>query len=176
MFRLRELQWPDDRDALCALDISFTTDRMYRVTANGLSFILEAAPLVPPLYKDYDIAKHVDHLSAFDYIVVAEEGTTLVGVAALEIEGWNRRSEMWHLYVDAAHRGRGIGRALVENIVQAAKDRQARCLWLETQNVNYGAIQFYQRMGFQCCGLDMTLYDPKSLETNETAVFFVRSV
>lgn len=36
----------------------------------------------------------------------------------------------------------------------------ARCLWLETQNVNYPAVQFYLRLGFELCGLDQTLYAP----------------
>jgi ribosomal protein S18 acetylase RimI-like enzyme len=47
-----------------------------------------------------------------------------------------------------------------------ARDERARrepatgCLWLETQNVNYPAVQFYRRMGFRLCGLDETLYRP----------------
>src|SRR6187431_1673125 len=104
MFSLREMHWPDDRDSLCALDISFTTDRIYRIVATGLSFALEEAPIVPALHKDYNLPKHVDNLSGFDYVVVAEEDNVLVGMAALEIEGWNRRGELWHLYVDSACR------------------------------------------------------------------------
>jgi ribosomal protein S18 acetylase RimI-like enzyme len=35
-----------------------------------------------------------------------------------------------------------------------------RCLWLETENVNYPAIGFYRRAGFRLCGLDDILYRP----------------
>jgi ribosomal protein S18 acetylase RimI-like enzyme len=104
---------------------------------------------------------------------VAEIATTLVGVAALKVEAWNRRAVLEHLFIDAPYRGRGIGRTLIADVVRSAQERQARCLWLETQNVNYGAIQFYQRVGFRCCGLDTTLYDSDEPAPGETALFFV---
>jgi len=63
---------------------------------------------------------------------------------------------------------------LIDNVVQAAHQRHAGCLWLETQNINYGAIQFYQRVGFTWCGLDLALYDSHGLAAGETALFFVR--
>jgi ribosomal protein S18 acetylase RimI-like enzyme len=47
-------------------------------------------------------------------------------------------------------------------------------VWLETQNTNYGAIQFYRRVGFQCCGLDLSLYDTDGPAAGEIALFFVR--
>ena len=52
----------------------------------------------------------------------------------------------------------------------------ARCLWLETQNTNYPAIQFYQHVGFRLCGLDESLYDPAGPGRNEIALFFVREL
>ena len=62
MLSLRPLQWPQDREALCALDISFTTDRIYQVVATGLSFALRDTPIVPTLHKVYDLAELVDSL------------------------------------------------------------------------------------------------------------------
>ena len=50
----------------------------------------------------------------------------------------------------------------------------ARCLWLETQDVNYDAIQFYQRVGFQWRGLDRSFDEHDGSATDETAVFFMR--
>ena len=174
MISLRTLRWPDDREPLRALDTSFTTDRIYQVVATDLSFALRDTPIAPALRKDYRFVDHVESLPTFDYVVVAEVDAVLAGMAALKVEEWNRRAVLWHLYVGSAYRRDGIGRALVDNVMQAAQERQARCLWLETQNVNYGAIQFYQRVGFRCCGLDMALYDSDEPTVAETALFFVR--
>ena len=176
MFSLRLLDWPNDRASLCALDVSFTTDRIYQLVATERSFVLEELPISPPLHKVYRFADEVDDLPALEYVVVAEIESTMVGVATLRIEAWNRRAVLVHLLIDAPYRGRGIGRALLADVMRAAQDRQARRLWLETQNNNYGAIQFYQRMGFRCCGLDMALYDSDGPEADETALFFVRDL
>jgi ribosomal protein S18 acetylase RimI-like enzyme len=71
----------------------------------------------------------------------------------------------------------GIGTALLEALDRRARASGARCLWLETQNINYPAIQFYRRSGFRLCGLDDTLYDPERDPTtgpDEVALFFTR--
>ena len=176
MINLRGLRWPDDRELLLALDTSFTTDRVYRVVATGLSFVLEDTVITPPLHKVYDLADDVDSLPQFDHVVIAEVDARIAGMAALKFESWNRRAVLWHLYVTLAYRGRGIGRTLMDNVVRTAQHWQPRCVWLETQNVNYGAIQFYRQLGFQCCGLDMALYDSQGPAAGETALFFVRTL
>ena len=171
MIRLRALRWPDDRDAIRSLDISFTTDRIYDVRSTGLSFSLVETPVTPARRKDYGDAE-LDALPAHDYVAVAEVDQSAVGVATLELETWNRRAILRHLLIDAAHRGHGLGRALIDDVVREARERGARCLWLETQNINYPAIQFYQRLGFQCCGLHTMLYDSPESLAGEIAVFF----
>ncbi len=173
---LRGLRWTEDREPLLALDASFTTDRVYRVVATGTSFVLEDVAIAPPLHKVYYIADDVDSLPQFDHVVVAEVDARIGGMAALKFDSWNRRAVLWHLYVTPAYRGRGIGRALMNDVVQTAQHWQARCVWLETQNVNYPAIQFYRQLGFQWCGLDMTLYDSQGPAASETALFFARTL
>jgi GNAT superfamily N-acetyltransferase len=78
------------------------------------------------------------------------------------------------LYIESAYRGQGIGRALMDAMVTRAREWQTWCLWLETQDVNYAAIQFYQHAGFQWCGLDLSLDEPDDSPIKETAVFFMR--
>ena len=56
-------------------------------------------------------------------------------------------------------------------VVRRARLTPARCLWLETQDVNGPAIGFYLRQGFTLCGFDDTLYDP-AVNPGETALFF----
>jgi ribosomal protein S18 acetylase RimI-like enzyme len=61
----------------------------------------------------------------------------------------------------------------VDALAAHAKAAGARCLWLETQNVNYPAIQFYLAHGFYLCGFDESFYDPVELP-GEFAFFFSR--
>jgi ribosomal protein S18 acetylase RimI-like enzyme len=176
MVTVRSLSWPADRPALLALDTSFVTDRVYQVMHTNRSFTLNAVSVTPPLRKDYLFANEVDTLPAFDHVMVAKIDETLVGVAALKIEDWNRRAILVHFYLAPADRGHGVGRILMNHVTQIAQTQNVRCVWLETQNINYGAIQFYQRVGFQWCGLDTSLYDPHSNATQECALFFVRQL
>jgi len=176
MLTLRSLRWPDDRDALLALDVSFTTERVYRVVATATAFAFHDIAMTPPLHKVYDLTAEIDRFPELDHVLIAEVDAQLAGVAALSYEAANRRAILWHLYVDAAYRGQGIGRALIDAMIARAQHYQARCLWLETQDVNYGAIQFYQRVGFQWCGLDLSLDERDGSATQETAVFFMHTL
>jgi ribosomal protein S18 acetylase RimI-like enzyme len=174
--KLRPLFLPEDWAPLLALDTSFTTDRVFRVERTGRSFTLEEMPVMPPIHKSYPIADEVNTLSTFDWVQVAGEAGEVVGLAAMKIEEWNRRANLRHLYLAPSVRGQGVGRAMVESAIAEARRRDARTLWVETQTINYGAIRFYERVGFAWCGLDTTLYDPSDCRREEVALFFTRAV
>lgn len=171
---LRSLLWSDDSDALLALDTSFTTARVYRVVASPNAFSLQDAPVSPPLHKVYNLTRELQDFPAFDDVVIAELDGNVVGVSALSHDVADRRALLKHLYVHRSHRGQGIGGALMEAVIARALEWEARCVWLETQDVNYDAIRFYQRAGFQWCGLDLSLDEHDGSPRDETAVFFMR--
>ncbi|MGW7821758.1 GNAT family N-acetyltransferase [Streptomyces puniciscabiei] len=50
--------------------------------------------------------------------------------------------------LDSARQGAGVGTALVDAVVRAARAVGARRLWLVTTNDNVRALRFYQRYGF----------------------------
>jgi GNAT superfamily N-acetyltransferase len=174
---IRPARWPDDLALLQGLDTSFTTDRIYDARGDGLGFTLAEEAVDPPLHKAYGSAADLEpRLSEADFAVVAENEEGLVGLAAVKVEAWNRRAVVWHLYVAKAACRSGIGAALLKETEAFARSVGARCLWVETQNVNYPAIQFYRRVGFRLCGLDDSLYDPPAHGRNEVALFFVREL
>jgi ribosomal protein S18 acetylase RimI-like enzyme len=176
MIVLRDLSWPQDRAALLALDASFTTDRVYRLERTSRSFTLAEVAVSPPLYKCYSLAGEVESLASLDWVQVASDGQSVVGVVGMQLQSWSRRANLCHLYVDRAARHRGIGQAMVEAAVEEARKRGGHRLWVETQTINYGAICFYERLGFEWCGLDTSLYDPAATQVGELAVFFSRAV
>lgn len=177
MFEPRPLRWPDDRGPLLALDTSFTTERVYRVERAGDSFALVEARAEPPLRKSYPLADEIDALAQMDWVRVVEGADgAIVGVAAVRVEKWNRRAVLQHLYVAPHRRGAGVGRALVAEALAEARRVGARCLWAETQTVNFDAVRFYLSAGFVWCGLDTSLYDPAEVGEGEVALFFSRDV
>jgi ribosomal protein S18 acetylase RimI-like enzyme len=64
----------------------------------------------------------------------------------------------------------------MQAMIARAREWRARCLWLETQDVNYDAIRFYLGAGFQWCGLDLSLDEHDGSATDETAVFYMLSL
>lgn len=161
---------------LAAFDTSFVTDRIYRVQRSALSFGLEEVVVDPPFRKTYPLADPGAELKDMDQLLIAELGQELAGLVGVKYEAWNRRMGVGHLYVAPPHRGKGVGRGLIEAAVDYARGTESRCLWLETQNTNYPAVCFYLRTGFRLCGLDESLYDPQGLGRGEVGLFFVRDL
>lgn len=176
MLTLRPARWPEDLAALAQLDASFTTERIYRVIRTDQSFELREEAVVPPLRKEYGPVTEDERLADMPCAVVAELHGRLAGFAAAEYEVWNRRAVVRHLYVAPGCRRQGLGAALLRELERYARSAGARCLWLETQNTNYPAVQFYQRTGFRLCGLDQSLYAPDGAAQDEIALFFVRDL
>ncbi len=168
---IRPLRWPDDSQPILALCTGFESDTVYDVIAQVDGFKLVERQLNQPLSKNYDLADELDTLPGFERVLVAEYQQHLVGLAAFRPERWNRRANLVHFYLDDKVRGQGIGRQLMLATLAEAQKMGMRALWLETQNVNYAAIQFYQKLDFKLCGLDTSLYDPSQLP-GEIALYF----
>jgi len=56
------------------------------------------------------------------------------------------------LYVRDEARGHGVGRALVEGVVELAKERGCRRIELDTNEANEAALALYESLGF--CAVD----------------------
>lgn len=177
MTLIRPARYADDIAGLCALDTSFATDRVYRLEEGAFAFALVEEGVTPALTKTVCmLGDEIDDLRQLEHVVVADADGEIIGLAGAQYSEWNRRAVLRHLYVQPSQRGSGVGRALMESVFDYARRVGARCVWLETQNVNYPAIQFYRRQGFRLVGLDKSLYDPESVGKNEVALFFAKDV
>lgn len=79
-------------------------------------------------------------------------GHRAVGVVAikpLDAENGTRICEMKRLYVRPGHRGRGLGRALAEAIVEEARRRDYDVMRLDTVASMTSARAVYDRLGFR---------------------------
>jgi ribosomal protein S18 acetylase RimI-like enzyme len=172
---VRAAETQRDLDRISKIDRTYTTDRIYRVRRSELGFWLDEEPVSPPVQKVYPDPS--PELS--DRLLVATAGAEIVGYGELHFHSWNDRAEIEGLTVSGNFRGQGVGRSLVQALDERARqERSAHCLWLETQNINYPAIQFYRRLGFRLCGLDETLYRPgmPGMLPGEVALYFFRDL
>jgi GNAT superfamily N-acetyltransferase len=91
-----------------------------------------------------------------DRVFVADVDGRAVGLAHLQVapalEHERPAGKIGALVVDEAHRGRGVGRALVHAVEDEARLRGCGLLFLTTAERRDDAHAFYERVGFEQTG------------------------
>lgn len=182
----------EDAQALHELDYSFETDRIYTLIVRGrltpttdagstiltkraLSFELVETPVDPPLYKSYrefkgTLADVEVRLSAVEGGYVALAGGQVAGVILLNVEKWRSLTRIEDIIVGRQFRRYGIGSLLLNCASDWARKHGCWAILLETQNVNYPAIQFYLRNGLEVWSINQQYYPPGPID-HEIAIF-----
>jgi ribosomal protein S18 acetylase RimI-like enzyme len=79
--------------------------------------------------------------------IVAKQNDTVIGCVAIKkLE--NKICEMKRLFVKDKHKNKGIGKKLVEKIVEEAKKRNYEKMRLDTLNIMETALNIYYKNGF----------------------------
>jgi len=180
-----------DALALHKLEYSFETDRIYTLHVHGklaqnddilqtldkpaLAFELWETPVDPPLYKSFREYEHKleeveTRLSSVEGGYVALAGGQIAGVVLLNVEQWRSVARIEDIIVGRQFRRYGIGSLLLNCASDWARNRGCWAIVLETQNVNYPAIQFYLRNGFKAWSVHQHFYPPGPVE-HEVAIF-----
>jgi putative acetyltransferase len=95
---------------------------------------------------------------------VARVDGTLAGMGALRVDdGWG---EIKAIFTDPAMRGKGVARALMDELETVARAEGLGVVRLETGNLHKDALQFYPRLGWQ----EIPRFDP--YPENDTSIFF----
>lgn len=81
-------------------------------------------------------------------------GCLWLGNAVDQLQG-DRYTHVLLIYIDPAHRRRGLGRALIGHAETWACQRGDRQLGLQVFQANLPAVQFYQALGYQTQVLGM---------------------
>ena len=85
-------------------------------------------------------------------LLVASEGGVIVAVAAVILYTtpvWVKKARIEDVVVDQGARGRGIGRALVEECLNFARQHGARVVELQSARRREVANRLYPRLGFE---------------------------
>jgi len=136
--------------------------------SNGFEFI----------YTKFDEEKEVSFEDLFfnewleDPIAYgAYEDGKLVGFVEGTVEKWNNRFRISNICVfETENRHAGIGKKLMEIILQEARQSGSRMVILETQTCNENAIAFYKKNGFEIIGFDLYSYSNNDPEKHEVRI------
>lgn len=106
-----------------------------------------------PTVTPDDISRDIAGPQPWLHILVAEADGALIGYAALcsliRLQFGQRGMDLHHLFVDPAHRSRGIGRSLVAASIARARALTCSYLSVGTHPENHAAQSFYVEQGFQ---------------------------
>ena len=98
--------------------------------------------------------------SSIDGMLVAEDGGEIVGYVAVgratRLESNRHVADIRGLAVAPDHQGRGLGRALVQAALDAARERGARKVTLRVLGPNTAARALYESCGFTYTGEQQT--------------------
>ncbi len=96
------------------------------------------------------------------HYLVALEGSEIVGYAGLSRSG----DEAWvqNLAVRRDHQRRGIGRALLEELIAEAERHGIGIILLEVAVDNTAAQRLYEAYGFQTVGVRRGYYQPSNTD------------
>lgn len=154
------------------LHYSYTTNEHYKVsvleTKERFELNLERCA-----YSEPKIVENIDTLyqdyweNAEAYGVCDDESGEILGIFEFAAEEWNNRLRMTQLLAKPEHRGKGVGKFMVDFVKSVARERDYRVIVLETQNYNTPAIDFYRSQGFKFCGGNTYFYSNTDIEDDE---------
>jgi len=113
------------------------------------------AYLAEAFHPERVAAELANPASEFWFLFVGEElaGYLKVNDAPAQSDLNDSRSlEVERIYVRRAHKGRGLGRTLIQHAESLARGRGKSTLWLGVWEKNLDAIAFYERLGFRQTG------------------------
>jgi ribosomal-protein-alanine N-acetyltransferase len=117
-------------------------------------YAIEKASFTAPWTKDA-IDDEIDSRS-FTYTIVAATDTSIVGFMVY----WTVAGEMHliNLAVAPSHRGHGIGRALMDHLIDHAQKTRCSEILLEVRPSNAPARALYDALGFEAIGIRIGYY------------------
>lgn len=169
---IRDLK-KEECSRLAEIDPSFVTDKIYTVECvHHSNYCLMTKKLdkemeiMPPMFGSTSPSAalwYQDRFNVYESFIVAEEDGKIVGAAcmfplapALKDEvsflGLPGERLISSLAVDRSHRGRGIGRALLDEIKARSQELKSPMLGLWTGLCYHPAIEFYIAEGFVISG------------------------
>ncbi len=136
-------------------------------------FKLEKKCFDSTLITDWPLSQNGKHyfkdLIKNAHVIVATKNNVIIAYLAGSISDKCSYSsiqygEINNMYVDRGYRGKGIGKALIDNFKKYCAEKNIRNLKVVASSKNKNAQEFYRKQGF--CEFDITL----TMSTNQNSV------
>jgi ribosomal protein S18 acetylase RimI-like enzyme len=101
----------------------------------------------PVLEADLD-----DPQARYQAIWVATQNDQVVGSVAMRVLEDGTTAELKRMYLQSSYRGRGLGRALLDEAITWARQGPCRTIVLDTSQAMITAQRLYESVGFQRTG------------------------
>ncbi|KAJ3009020.1 UNVERIFIED_CONTAM: hypothetical protein HDU68_002856 [Siphonaria sp. JEL0065] len=95
----------------------------------------------------------------------------IIGIILGDPEPWNSTIKIWEFIVDKSVQRSGVGKRLMEAVIEKARSLGVTRIVCETQTRNVRALGFYFKMGFTMDAVDVSFYGVDDLETQDVGVF-----
>ena len=162
----------------------YTSSAVYQVTKSEdekhTSISMELKNLETPYVKQWnttdDEINYYRKLIKEELSIGAYDGDKQVGLAIAEKNAWNRTLLVWEFHVHPDYHNKGVGRQMMEKLVNIGRETDCRVIVCETQNTNVPAIRFYRKVGFEVGAIDLSYYTNSDMTNFEVAVFMKRYI
>ncbi len=118
-------------------------------TTRRINELLQQLSSNPRIWTPARLLEHLDHKSLV--LLVAREQKQIVGMASIYFKPTLSKNDAWveDVVVHHAWRRRGIARALMGELISAAKRRSITQIHLTSNNERAAAMQLYRDLGFE---------------------------
>ncbi len=90
------------------------------------------------------------------YLTALQDGRVAGYCGMLQVM---EEADITNVAVDASFRGRGIGFAMLQELMRIGKEHGVEAFTLEVRQSNLTAISLYGRLGFENCGIRKNFYE-----------------
>ncbi|AWE09017.1 hypothetical protein DCE79_17465 [Lysinibacillus sp. 2017] len=146
----------------------YCTDRFYSVSLkqgnHKFTFEFEEKKLENKLHKRLE-SNFFSHHDAHYFQLIKNDFE--VGVLVLTFHKWNNTLRIEELHIHEQYKRQGYGQELITFSKDMAHKYKARSIMLETQTLNYPAISFYMKNGFEIIGFNLNSYTNEDIENGE---------
>ena len=110
-------------------------------------------------YWNYSILKE-ELLSQNSYYIVAKYNNEIVGFAGIKVI--LDEADIMNIVVKKSYRNNGIGRSLLENLINLSLSLDCNSITLEVNEENQSAINLYTKFNFKKIGIRKNYYKDKN--------------
>ncbi|WP_259415823.1 streptothricin N-acetyltransferase SatA [Bacillus toyonensis] len=174
---IRELE-TNDLDNFPEIDDSFIVNARLILSLSKVNRRIEYTVEDFPSYEKSYLQNDSEELAYNEYInkpnqviYIALLHNQIIGFIVLK-KNWNHYAYIEDITVDKKYRTLGVGKRLVDQAKQWAKEGNMTGIMLETQNNNVAACKFYEKCGFVIDGFDFLVYKGLDIENDEVAIYW----